>query len=186
MQIQLYLSAEEQSHFAISPQEIQSDNATLLSSNWKALWRCEHLISTDDQLEHLFLFTNAVTLYSLIMVDRGNDLASLLGSFQQHFLLALHEHGSPFKANNVEVNVQLLNGSPLPLIEHMSFLSDLAVEQLLANNADIEATEERLNNIESLSLPISASDAMHQRLQPAKSINTDTTIVPFISQAAAR
>jgi len=184
MQIQLYLSAEVQSHFAISPQDIQSDNATLLSSNWKVLWRCEHLISTDDGLEHLFLFTNAVSRYSLILVDRSNDLASILGSFQQHFLLALHEHGSPFPANEEEVDFHLLSGASLPLTQHMSLLGDLAIEHLIANDADIEATEELLNNYESLSQLTSASTSMRQRLQSTAEITDGSTIVPFKGKAA--
>jgi D-ribose pyranose/furanose isomerase RbsD len=186
MQIQLYLSAEVQSHFAISPQNIQSDNAIVLSSNWKALWRCDHLISTDDGLEHLFLFTNAVSKYSLILIDRSNDLASLLGSFQQHFLLALHEHGSPFPTNEEEVDFDLLSGVPLPLTQHMSLLGDLAIEHLIANDADIEAAEVRLNSYESISQPTSASKAVRQRLQPAQATNAGQTIVPFVSQVAAR
>ncbi|MEO1856379.1 MAG: hypothetical protein ABGY95_03305 [Rubritalea sp.] len=186
MQIQLYLSAEVQSHFIIPPQDIQSDSATLLSSNWKALWGCEHLISTDDGLEHLFLFTNAVSKYSLILVDRYNDLASLLGSFQQHLLLALHEHGCPFPANEEEVDFHLLSGAPHPLTLHMLFLGDLAIEHLIANDADVEAAEVRLNTYESLSHPISASNAMRQRLQPAQVSYAGQTIVPFIPKVAVR
>ncbi len=186
MQIQLYLSDEVQSHFDISPQDIESDNSTPLSSNWKALWRCEHLVSTDDQLEHLFLFTNAVSKFSLIMVDRSNDLARLLGCFQQHFLLALHEHGCPFPAIEVEIDFQLLEGNPLQLTQDMHFLGDLAIEQLLTNDVDIEATEMRLNSYESLSQPISASDAMRQRLQPAKVSNARPRIIPFTDKAVAR
>jgi len=186
MQIQLYLSDEVQSHFNISPQDIENDNATPLSSNWKALWRCEHLVSTDDQLEHLFLFTNAVSKFSLIMVDRSNDLARLLGCFQQHFLLALHEHGCPFPATEVEIDFQLLEGNPSQLTQHMTFLGDLAIEKLLTNDIDIEATEIRLNSYESISQPISASDAMRQRLQPSQNVNVGPTIVPFTAKAVAR
>jgi len=186
MQIQLYLSAEVQAHFAISPQGIQSDKATLLSANWKALWRCEHLISTDDQLEHLFLFTNAVTHYSLIMVDRSQDFQSLLGSFQQHFLLALHEHGCPFPVNEAEIDFQPLSGNSLPLTQHMACLGDLAIEHLIANDADIDATELRLNTHESLSQPLSASDNMRQRLLPVTQTQTSPSIIPFTPKLAVR
>ena len=186
MQIQLYLSDEVQSHFGISPQDIQSDGTTPLSSNWKALWRCEHLVSTDDQLEHLFLFTNAVSNFSLIMVDRSNDLASLLGSFQQHFLLALHEHGCPFPKNEIEIDFQLLSGNPSQLTQRMHFLADLAIEHLMVNDIDIEATEQSLNRFESLSFPVSASDSMRQRLQPAAKTQSRPSIVQFTPRVAAR
>ena len=186
MQIQLYLSDEVQCHFGLSPQDTQSDNSTPLSSDWKTLWRCDHLVSTDDKLEHLFLFTNAVSKFSLIMVDRCSDLAGLLGCFQQHFLLALHEHGCPFPANEIEIDFQLLTGNPFQLTQQMHFLGDLAIEQLLINDVDIEATELRLNSYESLAHPISASDAMRQRLQPAKVSNARPHIIPFQSQALAR
>lgn len=186
MQIQLYLSDEVQDHFDISPQDIQSDSATPLSADWRALWRCAHLVSTDDQLEHLFIFTNAVTNFSLIMVDRSHDLASLLGSFQQHFLLALHEHGSPFPKNDLEIDFQLLSGAPQLLTQQMSFLGDLAIEQLMINDIDIEATEQTLNTHESLSQPVSASDAVRQRLQPATKTNSRPSIVQFTPKVAVR
>jgi len=185
MQIQVYLSAEVQSHFGISPQEIQHDTATPLSLHWESLWRCGHLVSTDDGLEHLFLFTNAVTHYSLIMVDRSQDFQRLLGSFQQHFLLALHEHGKPFPAREAEIDFQLLSGTPTPLINQMSLLGDIAIEYLIANDVDIEAAERRINSYESLSHPRSASDAVRQRISP-KTVAEKADILPFNKKAAGK
>jgi hypothetical protein len=68
----------------------------------------------------------------------------------------------------------------------MTFLGDLAIEKLLTNDIDIEATEIRLNSYESISQPISASDAMRQRLQPSQNVNVGPTIVPFTAKAVAR
>ncbi|MFC5050140.1 hypothetical protein ACFPK9_05915 [Rubritalea spongiae] len=173
MKIQLYLSGEVQAHFSISPQDLQSDAKTPLSSDWRSLWRCDHLISTDDGLEHLFIFTNAVTHFSLIMVDRASDFQSMLGSFQQHFALALHEHGQDFENQQIEIDCQLLTDTPGPMNLRMQLIADLSIECLLANDANIDITEEWVNNYESLSYPTSASDAMRKRITP------DSNILPF-------
>lgn len=178
MKIQLYLSGAVQEHFDIPPQEIQSDRRTPLSSDWRSLWRCDHLISTDDGLEHLFLFTNAVTHFSLIMVDRENDFQSMLGTFQQHFALALHEHGQDFEEQSIEIDCQLLEGSAPALDQRMLLTGDLAIEYLLTNDANIEVTEDWINHYESLSYPTCASDAMRERITPDK-VETDAEILPF-------
>lgn len=178
MKIQLYLSGEVFTHFSLSPQETKSDSETPLSSDWRSLWRCSHLISTDDGLEHLFLFTNAVTHYSLIMVDRERDFQSMLGSFQQHFALSLHEHGEDFKNQTIDGDYQILDGNPAVLSEHMQFTSDLAIECLLSNEANIEVTEEWINSFESLKHPNSASDAMRLRITP-DSVEANAKILPF-------
>ncbi|MGJ8671463.1 hypothetical protein [Rubritalea sp.] len=178
MKIQLYLSGEVRTHFSISTQEIQSDAKTPLFSDWRSLWRCDHLISTDDGLEHLFLFTNAVTQYNLIMVDRDKDFQSLLGSFQQHFALTLHEHGQDFSEQSIDTECQLLSGEPWGLSKRMQFTADQAIECLLANDANIDITEEWINGYESLTYPISASDAMRLRITP-DSFESDAEILPF-------
>jgi hypothetical protein len=178
MKIQLYLSDAVQQHFAIPSPEIQSDSTTPLSSDWRSLWRCDHLISTDDGLEHLFLFTNAVTHFSLIMLDRDRDLGTMLGSFQQHFALALHEHGQDFDTQEIEIDCQLLSGSASALTQRMQLTGDLAIEYLLTNDANIEITEEWINHYESLSYPTSASDAMRQRITP-DTVSTEAEILPF-------
>ncbi|MFD2159503.1 hypothetical protein ACFSW8_11380 [Rubritalea tangerina] len=176
MQIQLYLSAEVQSHFGISPQEIKSDLQTPLHADWKALWYCEHLISTDDGLEHLYIFSNALTHYALIMVDRDRDFQSLLGSFQQHFALALHEHGQAFATQAIEAEVELLNGQAPS--RRLQFQTDHAIELLLANDSDIDAAEEFLNQFENFHFPKSPSDAMRERLSPTHT-QAEATILPF-------
>lgn len=172
MKIQLYLSAEVINHFAISAQDTQSDTATPLSANWRALWRCDHIISTEDEQEHLFLFTNAVTHYNLIMVDRNHDFASLLGSFRQHLALALHEHGQPFNQQALESEFQLLHGTPTPLTQGMNGIKELAIDCLLSNGADIEATELCINNDANFSTPNSPSANMLARIMPSHTPDT--------------
>ncbi len=85
---------------------------------------------------------------------------------------------------SLEIDFQLLSGTPLPVTQHMDFLADLAIEHLIANDADIEAAEMRLNSYDSHSIPISANDAMQRHLNPAKEVCAGSTILPFIAKTA--
>lgn len=165
LQIQLYLSAGTQHYFSVPQSELHRDSDILLTSDWKALWRCSHLISTDDGLEHLFLLTNAVTNYSIILVDTAKDLSTFLGQFQQHLLLAFEENGSPLPSSALEIDVQLITGELHLLNEIMEYKTDYAIELLLTNDVDVEATEHRLNRHENIDFPVSAVEAMQGRIQ---------------------
>lgn len=170
MQIQLYLSTEAQEHFGISPQEILTDSEAPLSSDWRALWRCDHLISTEDAKEHLFMLTNSVSDYSMILVDRTKKMDELVHQFQQTLLLALCQHGMPYPDEAFCTEIQLLNELNPQYNHTLCETADAAIDSLCANGIDIDATEKIIN--------IQASQTLRAKLGGAAVEDADILSFP--------
>ena len=152
--IQLYLSDSVLLHFQLPQHELLPDTQTPLSSHWASLWRCDLIASTEDGHEHLLLFTNAVTHFSLISLDRNHNFQTLLATFHQHFILALCEHGHPFPSNeSPEIEIQLLTGNTPQLERIMDDKISLAIDHLYANDVNLDLTEHSLNKQTSLTHP---------------------------------
>lgn len=171
MQIQLYLSADTQHHFGISPEEILSDSEVPLSSDWRALWRCDHLVSADDAEEHLFILTNIVSSYSIIVVDREHSIDQLIGNFQQALLMAFCDHGMPFPTETFCSEIQLLINDQEQRSAALHYTADLAIESLCANDIDINATEKVIN--------IDASKKLQTKLTPKVADLQSSPILAF-------
>ena len=171
MQIQLYLSTQAQQHFGISHQEILSDTEVPLSSDWRALWRCDHLVSTDNAEEHLFILTNIVTSYSMIIVDRGATIDQLFVNLQQNLLMAFCEHGMVYPEGDFCTEVQLLTSSEIQRSASLHYTAELAIESLCSNDIDINATEEVIN--------VHASKTLRSKLTPKGATTPNTPILAF-------
>lgn len=171
MQIQLYLSNEAQQHFDISPQEILSDIEVPLSSDWRALWRCDHLVSSDNTEEHLFIFTNVVTSYSIITVDRDTTFDQLFGNFQQALLVAFCEHGMPYPDASFCTEIQLLTSSETQRSAKQHYTAELAIESLCSNDININATEQIIN--------AHASKELRAKFTPAGAFQESSPILNF-------
>lgn len=171
MQIQLYLSSEAQQHFGIPPEEILSDSEVPLSSDWRALWRCDHLVSADDAEEHLFILTNIVSSYSIIVVDREHSIDQLIGNFQQALLVAFCDHGMPYPEGDFCSEIQLLTNHQQQRSAALHYTADLAIESLCANDIDINATEKVIN--------IDASKRLQSKLTPKIVSQQNSPILAF-------
>ena len=171
MQIQLYLSTEAQQHFGISPQEILSDTEVPLSSDWRSLWRCDHLVSSDNTEEHLFIFTNVVTNYSIITVDRDTTFEQLFGNFQQALLVSFCEHGMSYPDANFCSEIQLLTSRETQRPTKLHYTAELAIESLCSNDIDINATEKVIN--------VHASKSLRSKLSPNGASKESAPILAF-------
>lgn len=88
----IMLSGRAMSHFNLKPATVEQIPDFASAGHWSECWRCEILARVNGTSDHLLLFTNARTLYSLVIVNRDqnpetlvNDFASVLfGEFIRH------------------------------------------------------------------------------------------------------
>lgn len=148
MNTQLYLSQEVLDHFELSATDLKSDTATPLSFDWSCLWRCDHLIGTEDTGEHVFLFTNAVTQYSILLTDTEADIHLLLDAFhdqlQQRFQAEEEEHS----ALQWWGKLDLFSDSAPSLERQMNGIAETCIVELLASDGQLDFAENHINNIQ--------------------------------------
>ncbi|WP_018969392.1 hypothetical protein [Rubritalea marina] len=147
MTTQLYLSHQVQTHFELNPFKLKKDTETILAFDWRAMWRCELLISTESNDEHVFIFTNAVTRYSILLVERDHEIHNLLHAFHEQ-LIALF--GDTLESQDFDqwlMQLDLLSDSATSLDDQMRQIADLSITQLGAHDADISAAEHAVNNV---------------------------------------
>ncbi len=78
----IYLTGRLQKHFGIKTKDIQHDSEATTPTDRHLLWRMDHLVSRPDGRQHLFIATNAASLYSFLLpIDGGEDT---YGNFDGH------------------------------------------------------------------------------------------------------
>lgn len=147
---QIYLTRRVQDHFGIPSGIISPDTQSSLSGNWHTLWRMDHLTCNQSETQHLFLATNAASLYSFIIpLMAEENFERLIGLFYQHWFDAVVSAGlqPPIPA---EFRTEYLRGRPNALIGSMNQIVDHALMKLLDQNRSVKES-----HIHIRSLPLS-------------------------------
>lgn len=152
MHLQIYLSGATQKHFGISANQIPKDTEIEISPSWWSLWRCEYLASTEDSSQHLFLFTNESTRFSLIVPSEDNDMDGFLNDFQNTMLLYLCEYGAEIPKKGVKINIDIIRGRHNSLISTMNDQITHTMYWLGELGLTINETENHLHKLPSSTL----------------------------------
>lgn len=146
MNIQIYLSTSAQNHFGLRPSEIRKDTDLDLSACWWSIWRCEYLISNEDDNEHFFLFTNEATRFSLIIPSEDDDISEFLDTFQETMMHYLCKHGADLPEAPHSVDIELIRGRPNSLIGSMKNQVMHSLYYLCERGLTLMETESILQN----------------------------------------
>jgi len=89
----IMLSGRVMRHFKLKPAEVEQIPEFDSTGHWSDCWRCEILARIKGSKDHLFLFTNPRTLYSVVIVHPDRDPVTLVNTFVQQLFLELIGHG---------------------------------------------------------------------------------------------
>lgn len=143
----IYLTGRVQKHFGFSTKDIQHDSEAIIAPDWHLLWRMDHLVSQPDGSQHLFIITNAATLYSfLIPIDGDGSFEQLISIFYQYWFDAVVSRGfqPPLP---LQTKTEYLRGQPRQLIGSMNDLVYHAEISIIENHADIRTTHQSIRNM---------------------------------------
>lgn len=144
---QIYLTRRVQDHFGIPAKNISPDTQVTLSEKWHTLWRIDHLTCNESETQHLFLATNAASLYSFIIpLMAGDNFERLISLFYQHWFDTVISAGllPPVTA---EFHTEYLRGRPNALIGSMNQIVDHALMKLHDKNASVKETHVHVRSL---------------------------------------
>jgi len=147
----IYLTGRLQKHFGLKTIDIQHDTEATIPTDWHLLWRMDHLVSQPDGSQHLFIATNAASLYSfLIPIDDGDDgygnFEDLIFIFYRYWFDAVISRGfQPPRPQ--ETRTDYLRGQPRQLIGSMNDLVYHAEFSILEQENDIKTTHKNIRHI---------------------------------------
>lgn len=137
---QIYLTRRVQDYFGIPAASIMPDTQADLSGPWHTLWRIDYLTSNSSETQHLFLATNATSLYSFIIPLFAEEKFDRLSSlFYEHWFDTVISLGliPPIHA---AVRTDYLRGRPNAFIGSMNQIVDHALLKLLDRQLSIKET----------------------------------------------
>lgn len=143
----LYLTGRAQKHFGLKTKDIQHDSEATIAPDWHLLWRMDHLVSQPDGSQHLFIVTNAASLYSfLIPINGDGSFEDVISIFYQYWFDAVISRGfqPPLP---VLTRTNYLRGKPNSLIGAMNMLVYHAELSILERQNDIKTTHERIRHM---------------------------------------
>ncbi len=143
---QIYLSQQVLHHYGLSADDLKSDNDTPLSFDWSCLWRCDYLIGTEDTGEHVFLFTNAVTRYSILLTENEEDIHLLLEAFHDQLMQRFKSRDKEHTILRWWDKLDLFSDSAAILKNRMDVISEICVDRLIASNGQLDYAENHVNN----------------------------------------
>jgi hypothetical protein len=150
---QIYLTRRAQQYFGIASKDVRPDKETEVTETWHRLWRIDHLTCNADETQHLFLATNAASLYSFIIpLFAEESFERLISLFYQHWFDAVLANGL-FPPAKPITKTEYLRGRPASLIGSMNMIVEHALDELLDRGASVKLTHESIR-----SLPIFRKD----------------------------
>jgi hypothetical protein len=144
---QIHLSGRVRKHFGIPSGKVWPDTGVEPAREWHACWRIEDVVASSDGSQHLFLATNAASLYSFLLpLDCGAPFEDLVSLFHQHWIDALVGRGVrvPLPLNSA---TQFLRGRPASLIGSMNELVYHAQLHICEDGCDIKTTHRRIRHM---------------------------------------
>jgi hypothetical protein len=144
---QIYLTLRVQDYFSIPAKDIMPDSQADLSGPWHTLWRIDHLTCNNSETQHLFLATNAASLYSFIIpLLAEENFDRLISLFYQHWYDTVISHGllPPMPA---AVRTEYLRGRPNALIGSMNQIVDHALMKLHDKQLSVKETHIHIRSL---------------------------------------
>ncbi len=144
---QIYLTRRVQDHFGIPAKMIKPDSQAKIPDSWHTLWRIDHLTANSDGSQHLFLVTNATSLFSFIIpLNDEEDFNKLISLFYQHWFDIVLFSGL-FPPVPIKTATEYLRGRPNSLIGTMNMFVQHALDAILDKGEGVKEAHARLRNI---------------------------------------
>ena len=148
MNTQIYLSQQVLHHYGLLAADLKSDTNTPLSFDWSCLWRCDYLIGTEDTGEHIFLFTNAVTRYSILLTENEEDIHLLLDAFHDQLMQRFQPLNDDHTTLQWWNKLDLFSDSAATLKSQMDVIAETCVDRLIACDGQLDYAENHVNNMQ--------------------------------------
>lgn len=144
---QIYLTRRVQDCFSIPVKNVMPDSEADLSGSWHTLWRIDHLTCNQSETQHLFLATNAASLYSFIIpLLAEENFDHLISLFYQHWYDTIISHGL-LPPMPPAVRTNFLRGRPNALIGSMNQIVDHALMKLHDKQLSVKETHIHIRSL---------------------------------------
>lgn len=140
----IMLSGKAAKHLKLKPSAIPQTEDLEAEAHWLSCWRCEHLAIQEGSGIHFFIFTNARTLYSLIIPNKGGNPELLVNEFARILFMQLAASDIAVPANPIGTYIFVRGRAP-SLIGSQTELIRCVLDELHRPDATLDSASKALN-----------------------------------------